>query len=228
MDSVEVALRLVVAAAAGTAIGVEREWRGQLAGIRTNALVAIGAAAFTIVGALGFPELSRSANVDPMRVAAQIVSGIGFIGAGVIIREGGAVKGVTTAAALWTSASLGMAAGAGLPEIALIGTAVVLAALVGLRLMRERAPLGALLRRIEVEITYNRGHGTLAPIVDAIESAGGDLERLRIHDTDEERVVTLRVRSANDRRLAQELQSVAGRPEVLDVAYDQTSPSAAT
>lgn len=222
MDATEVALRLALAAVAGTLIGIERERRGQLAGIRTNALVAVGAAAFTIVGAVGFPELHRGPNVDPMRVAAQIVSGIGFIGAGVIIREGGAVKGVTTAAALWASASLGMAAGAGLPEIAVIGTIVVLATLVGLRLLRENVPIMTLLRRTEVEVHYSRGHGTLAPIVEAIEAAGGDLERLRIEDTEEERVVSLRVRSADDQRLTEELRTVADRPEVRDIACDQS------
>src|SRR5215210_9595401 len=111
MTTLDLSLRLIAALCAGSLLGVEREVREKAAGIRTHALVAVGAALFTLSGAYGFPELDGAPNVDPMRVAAQVASGIGFIGAGAILRDGMAVRGVTTAAGLWASAGLGLATG---------------------------------------------------------------------------------------------------------------------
>src|SRR5881396_4411642 len=113
----EALVRLVLAAALGGAVGIERELREREAGFRTHLLVALGSALFTIVSAYGFHEfLSSGASVvraDPTRIAAQIVTGIGFLGAGAIIREGISVRGLTTAASLWMVAAIGLAAGAG-------------------------------------------------------------------------------------------------------------------
>ena len=110
-------LRLLVAGLLGAAIGFERELRDREAGIRTHLLVSLGSALFTIVSAYGFHEfLVSGGNVvraDPSRIAAQIVTGIGFLGAGAIIREGLSVRGLTTAATLWVVAAIGMACGAG-------------------------------------------------------------------------------------------------------------------
>src|SRR3954467_260889 len=138
LDAADAFLRIGAAGACGALIGLERESRNQLAGMRTHALVAAGAAIFTLAGAHGFPNLARGPNVDPMRVAAQIASGIGFIGAGTIIRDRGSVRGITTAAALWTSAALGLATGAGLWWITAAGALVTLFVLVGLRPIRTR------------------------------------------------------------------------------------------
>src|SRR5689334_8760084 len=164
IDAAEAFLRIGAAALCGALIGLERESRNQLAGMRTHALVAAGAAVFTLAGAFGFPELHRGPNVDPMRVAAQIASGIGFIGAGAIIRDRGSVRGITTAAALWTSAALGLAAGAGLWWVAAAGAVVTLLVLVGLRPVGNRllTPLTTPLRTVDVE--YRRGHGTMGPL----------------------------------------------------------------
>ncbi|HEU5242755.1 MAG TPA: MgtC/SapB family protein, partial [Gaiellaceae bacterium] len=95
----EVLLRLFVAAALGGAIGLERELRERQAGLRTHLVVSVGAALFTLVSAYGFTDFG--ARVDPTRIAAQIVTGIGFLGAGAIIRQGLSVRGLTTAATLW-------------------------------------------------------------------------------------------------------------------------------
>src|SRR4051794_24743248 len=112
-----VVLRLGVAALLGGAIGVERELRDREAGIRTHLLVSLGSALFTIVSAYGFHEfLASGASVvraDPTRIAAQIVTGIGFLGAGAIIREGLSGRGLTTAATLWGVAAIGIASAAG-------------------------------------------------------------------------------------------------------------------
>src|SRR3954462_6491241 len=160
LEAADAFLRIGAAAGCGALIGIERESRNQLAGIRTHALVAAGAAVFTVAGAHGFPDLARGPNVDPMRVAAQIASGIGFIGAGAIIRDRGSVRGITTAAALWTSAALGLAPGAGLWGAAAAGATVALLILVGLRPLRARlvASIADPVRTIDVE--YEKGHGT--------------------------------------------------------------------
>jgi putative Mg2+ transporter-C (MgtC) family protein len=118
----DLALRLTVGLLLGAVIGFERELHRQPAGFRTHSLVSLGAALFTVVGAFGF----SGDAVDPTRIAAQIVSGIGFIGAGTILQYRGAVRGLTTAASLWSVAAIGTAAGAGLYIVALVGTALIL------------------------------------------------------------------------------------------------------
>jgi putative Mg2+ transporter-C (MgtC) family protein len=119
-------------------VGVEREWREREAGIRTHMLVALGAGLFTVVGAYGFHEFS-SGSTDPTRIAALIVTGIGFLGAGAIVREGLSVRGLTTAGSLWVVAGVGMAAGAGFYWAAVLGAAITLIALGPLRFVGFRA-----------------------------------------------------------------------------------------
>jgi putative Mg2+ transporter-C (MgtC) family protein len=117
----EMALRLLLAAALGASIGYQRERAKKPAGLRTHVLIATGAALFTIVSTYGF-----GIEADPSRIAAGVVAGIGFIGAGAIIRrEGGIVEGLTTAATIWAVAAIGLAAGAGLYLISVVTTAVV-------------------------------------------------------------------------------------------------------
>src|SRR2546426_12116097 len=112
---IEVVIRLAVAAVAGMAVGIERELREQAAGLRTHILVAVGSCLFTLVSVYGFESFAgqHTAAVDPSRVAAQIVTGIGFLGAGAIIRQGVNIRGLTTAASLWIMAAIGMAVGVG-------------------------------------------------------------------------------------------------------------------
>ena len=138
LDAADAFLRIGAAAGCGALIGIERESRNQLAGMRTHALVAAGAAIFTVAGAYGFSELPRGPNVDPMRVAAQVASGIGFIGAGAIIRDRGSVRGITTATALWTSAALGLAAGAAVWWAVAAGAVLTLVVLIALRPVSTR------------------------------------------------------------------------------------------
>jgi putative Mg2+ transporter-C (MgtC) family protein len=116
------ALRLTVGLVLGAIIGFERELHRQPAGFRTHSLVSLGAALFTVVSAFGF----AGSTVDPTRIAAQIVSGIGFIGAGTILQYRGHIRGLTTAASLWSVAAIGTAAGAGLFVVAITGTILIL------------------------------------------------------------------------------------------------------
>jgi len=138
----DVVLRLGAAAALGGVIGLERELDEKAAGLRTHMLVSLGAALFTMVGAYGFHDfLAGGAAVvraDPGRIAAQIVTGIGFLGAGAIIREGLSIRGLTTAATLWVVAAIGMACGAGYYWPAAAATVLTIFALWPLRLLAYR------------------------------------------------------------------------------------------
>lgn len=127
MELLQVGFNLAVAGLLGAAVGIEREWHQRLAGLRTNALVALGAASFVASSVL-MPE-----DTSPTRVAAQVASGIGFLGAGVILREGLNVRGLNTAATLWCSAAVGVFAGAGYVLAATICTLLILSLNVGLR-----------------------------------------------------------------------------------------------
>lgn len=120
----DLSVRVLTAIILGASIGLERQWRLRTAGIRTNALVAVGSALFVIVGAVG---LGGDVGADPTRVAAQVVSGIGFLGAGVILRDGFNIRGLTTAATLWCAAAVGSLAGAGMEMMALIGCIAIVA-----------------------------------------------------------------------------------------------------
>ncbi|TXH04538.1 MAG: MgtC/SapB family protein [Nevskiaceae bacterium] len=150
MTSMMFLSQIVVALLLGTAIGLERQWRQRLAGLRTNALVAVGAAAFCALSGLS----DAHGGVDPTRVAAQVVSGIGFLGGGIILKEGFNVRGLNTAATLWCSAAIGSLAGLGHLYPALMAATVVLLANVLLRPLAQlinRQPAG---QGSEVEVCY--------------------------------------------------------------------------
>ena len=138
----DLAVRMLIAAALGAAIGLEREIHDHPAGMRTHLLVSLGSAIFTELSIFAFsggPAPNGSLPTDTSRVAAQIVSGIGFLGAGAILKYGTSIRGLTTAASLWTAAAIGMAAGAGEWLIAGVGTFIVLVSL---------WPLNALIARL--------------------------------------------------------------------------------
>jgi putative Mg2+ transporter-C (MgtC) family protein len=124
LTDAELIRRLLLAAAIGGVIGAERESRHKTAGFRTNILIAIGSALFTILSLT-----LASERADPTRIAAQIVTGIGFLGAGAILRTENHVQGLTTAATIWVNAALGVSAGAGQYHLASIGGAITLAVL---------------------------------------------------------------------------------------------------
>jgi putative Mg2+ transporter-C (MgtC) family protein len=134
----ELSARLIVASLFGAAIGFEREVHGHAAGMRTHLLVALGAAAFTVLSIHGFGTGTVESPVDPSRVAAQIVAGIGFLGAGAIIKDGISVRGLTTAASLWATAAIGLASGTGELILALSGTGIVVFSLWPLNRIAER------------------------------------------------------------------------------------------
>jgi putative Mg2+ transporter-C (MgtC) family protein len=147
LSDLEVTQRLLLAAGVGALLGLEREWHLKSAGLRTHILIALGSTVFTLMS----QELASGLKgADPGRVAAQIVTGIGFLGAGAIMRTDSGIHGLTTAATVWVNAALGVAVGAGRYHLAFIGAGVTLAALLVLHPMEialDRRVRGAHRRR---------------------------------------------------------------------------------
>jgi putative Mg2+ transporter-C (MgtC) family protein len=211
----EALLRIALAGVLGGSIGLERELREREAGLRTHLLVAVGAALFTIAGAYGFD----SAGVDPTRVAAQIVTGIGFLGAGAIIRQGFSVRGLTTAATLWVVGAVGLAAGAGYYSGAVITTAVVLIALWPLRvaaynmLRRFRPEDGRLL----VELPAGTPPGG---VIDEVVRTGVRISSITVGQDGDRRRLELDVALPRSLTAPHLVARVADVPDVADVRWD--------
>jgi putative Mg2+ transporter-C (MgtC) family protein len=219
----EALLRLVLAGVFGAAVGFERELREREAGLRTHLLVSLGSCLFTLASAYGFHDfLVNGGNVvraDPTRIAAQIVSGIGFLGAGAIIRQGLSVRGLTTAATLWVVAAIGLSAGAGYYDAAAITTAVALFALWPLRIAayklirRFRAEEGRLL----VSLPSGTSPGT---VIDEVERTGLRIRSLEIGHEGDRRNVELDVQMQPGQRPPAVVARLADVEGVLEVRWD--------
>jgi putative Mg2+ transporter-C (MgtC) family protein len=197
-------LRLTLAAVLGGAIGFERELRDREAGLRTHLLVCLGSALFTIVSAYGFREFLTSGDqvirADPTRIAAQIVTGIGFLGAGAIIRQGLSVRGLTTAATLWVSAAIGIAARARDDSGAVLGTVVTLIALWPLRIVAYR--VFERLRPEERSIVVELRQGTKATeLIQALEREHARIEHFQLEEEPDRRIVTLTLDTPSEQLL---------------------------
>jgi putative Mg2+ transporter-C (MgtC) family protein len=187
LPDVEIALRLFVATLLSGIIGLERERGERAAGLRTHALVGVGSCLVMIVSAFGFQDWHYSPGaLDPSRIAAQVVSGIGFLGAGVIIfqRDGGVVRGLTTAASVWVVAAIGLAVGGGMYVTAAIATAITLLILAGLKPLERRV-----VRRRPVAVGARLGlelDGALLPVrevVTSVQDVGLRILRVRLRPT---------------------------------------------
>lgn len=158
-STLEILLRVFSACMLGFAIGLEREMTNKYAGLRTNILVCLGACLFTIISIYGFPTVVTDEHAngirDTARVAAQVVTGIGFIGGGTVLRHGATVFGLTTAATLWMVASIGMACGAGLYALALVSTVISIIVLVSVRVFEKTMLIKSTknTRRLTVNLT---------------------------------------------------------------------------
>ena len=197
-QQLDTAARLVIAAVLGAAIGFEREIHDHPAGMRTHLLVALGSALFTVVSIFGFVgAVQGQAAVDPSRVAAQVVTGIGFLGAGAILKYGTSILGLTTAASLWATAAIGMAVGTGAYLVAAIATGIVLISLWPLNWVVDRihGPAESLVHlRLGV-----RGLESVGQVSAAVRNQGIDLvsiESQRISKNRFEIDLDLRVRNA--------------------------------
>jgi len=180
----------------GGAVGIERELREREAGFRTHMLVAVGSALFTIASAYGFRDFlvhgGSLVRTDPTRIAAQIVTGIGFLGAGAIIRQGLSVRGLTTAATLWVVAAIGLTAGAGYYSAAAITTAIALVSLWPLRILAFRmvARFRPETDRLLVQMPTGESPG---PLIAKLEALGTQLQSLEISQEADRRTVLLDV-----------------------------------
>jgi putative Mg2+ transporter-C (MgtC) family protein len=179
--------RLLLAAALGGAIGAERELNDQAAGLRTHMLLTIGACLFTLVSAYGF-----GGPTDPSRLAAQIVTGIGFLGGGAIVRHGLTVKGLTTAASIWATASVGVAIGAGSYLLGVGGAVLVVGTLLGLRRVSRLLQRWGVSR--EEFVLATRPGFDVEQIVEVVRRERVDLRDLERQDANEQGRVVLVVR----------------------------------
>lgn len=228
IDAIDIAIRIITGVGFGTLIGFERQWRARTAGVRTNALVSLGSTLFVIMGAYSFD----GPGADPTRVAAQIVSGIGFLGAGVIMKQGASISGLNTAATLWASAAVGALAGGGMVWVAAAGTVVVIAANVLLR------PVGRMLDRrpgstgreknTEVEYTFEvrcareNEVAVRAIVFDAVHRPDLTVQSVAATDLPDDLVVitaTVTSLERDDRQIEQAIADVIHTPEVLGVRW---------
>jgi putative Mg2+ transporter-C (MgtC) family protein len=210
---IEQLARLAIAAVLGGVIGTERELSDQPAGLRTHILLTIGACLFTLISAYGFGP-----NSDPSRLAAQIVTGIGFLGAGAIIRQGFSVRGLTTAATLWVVAAVGLAAGAGYYSAAVITTALVLIALYPLRILAYQ-----ILRRFRVEdgrlLVELPAGSPPGGVIDEIERAGARINSVDVSQEGDRRRLELDVVLPRDLPAPRLVARIADVENVAEVRW---------
>lgn len=181
----EMLVRLGLAACLGSVIGMERERLQWTAGLRTHMLVCVGAALFMLVSAFGFADSLGQAHVvlDPSRVAAQVVSGIGFLGAGAILLRRDKIRGLTTAASLWTVAAVGLAVGGGLYVAAVGATLIILCILAGIKPLERR--LWSSRGGREFMLVVDREEASLAVIQSELTSAGMVIRMVAIEPHDD-------------------------------------------
>ena len=215
----ELLLRLVLAVVLASAIGAEREWADHPAGLRTHVTVAAGSALFAIVSAYGFFEFDRARNetvlqADVTRVASNIVTGVGFLGGGAIIKSGTSVRGLTTAASLWVTAAVGMGVGLGSYVASIGATLIVLAALVGLRLperwIERRSP-----RKEMVVLTLVPG-AAVGPVVAALAEVA-NIRSLQVTDQGGTCTIEATVRTVGGRPIDTSVAPLADREDVVGV-----------
>jgi putative Mg2+ transporter-C (MgtC) family protein len=222
----EILLRLLLACVLGGAVGLERELSGQGAGFRTHILVTLGSCLFTLISAYAFQEFLHGPtsgariSFDPSRIAAQVVSGVGFLGGGAILRSGTGVRGLTTAASLWVVAAVGMAAGAGFYGAAGLSTGLAIVSLYGLKLVRRRflrERRGARTElAIETQIEIDLGE-----VLRVLEGTGAQVERLHVEQEEETRTVRLVLRVPAERRAEDVATALSRVPGVRDVEWSR-------
>lgn len=205
---------IVVALVLSACIGLERELRHRDAGLRTQAIVGVASALFVLISKYGFGDiLGPHVTLDPSRVAAQIVSGIGFLGAGLIFVRRNAVRGLTTAAVVWLTAAVGAAAGAGLPLLAVIVTAAHFVMVYGLGPVARRLPDTKYASR-PLQIDYTVGYGAMRKVLTRCTQLGFSVEELTSTDAGDERLEN------GDARNISVILEMRGKGSLNDLAAD--------
>jgi putative Mg2+ transporter-C (MgtC) family protein len=218
LPNTELILRLVIAAALGSVIGIERERLLWAAGLRTHMLVCVGACLAMIVSAFGFAGvLGPHVILDPSRIAAQVITGVGFLGAGSIILRNEVVKGLTTAASLWAVAAIGLAVGGGLYVAAAAATVIILIILAGIKPLEERYRNSR--QTVELRLQAQRGVMSVGLLEQALGWRAARVRQLIVHSSEmadlDEVVVTLGKVSPRD--VADMIQSLGKLPSVFEV-----------
>jgi putative Mg2+ transporter-C (MgtC) family protein len=222
---------LAVAFALSSLIGLERELRQRSAGLRTHALVGVAAALIMLVSKYGFTDvLSDRVVLDPSRVAAQIVSGIGFIGGGLIFVRRDAVRGLTTAATIWLTAGVGMAAGAGLPILACLVTGAHFTVVYGFTpLVRRLERLSGTVQQSVLRISYRDRDGILRQVLADCTSQGytvAELTTEQLPDHDQALgVVSVAMRITGPGSVPELVASLADVPGVLGIRVEEPDES---
>jgi putative Mg2+ transporter-C (MgtC) family protein len=188
----EAAMRLVVAAILGSIVGWDRESKERTAGLRTHMLVGLGSALVMIVSAFGFEDiLGHSAVVlDPSRMAAQVVTGIGFLGTGAILRKNG-VRGLTTAAGLWSVAAVGLAVGGGMYTTAVLATVIILIILAVIKRFEDKKTKGSNMKSFQFDVDFNKV--SLLEIESIVESKGVAIGHIDLEHTERKDIHKVRV-----------------------------------
>lgn len=182
----ELMLKLLLAIALGGIVGYEREYKSRPAGLRTHILVCIGAALVQIT-AINYYRNSGLTGMDPMRLGAQVISGIGFLGAGTILKEGASIKGLTTAASIWVVGCIGLAAGTGLYIEATAATLLIYAALKGFKKIEDNMAKGK--KYISLEIKAQNKPGMIGEIGSLLGKLEISIDNIDITENDEESLI---------------------------------------
>lgn len=226
----EAVLRLIVAVALGALIGAERESSEQPAGLRTHIAVCLGAALFGVVSTLGFEEFENerartNVQIDVTRVASQVVVGIGFLGAGIIFRQGTVVRNLTTAASLWVTAAIGLMCGVGDLGTAAVATVIMLVALVALLPVREwlRDHVARPERELRVRVAPGVDPG---PVIASLHDLPDvKVERLVVHKEQDTYVVLAELKARPAVDLDERVGRISALPTVSDVGEQGGKPT---
>ncbi|WP_152395285.1 MgtC/SapB family protein [Paenibacillus guangzhouensis] len=217
ISNLEMTIRLLLALLLGGLIGLERELGGHSAGFRTHILVCLGSAAIALLSMYGFAAFSVDPNVrlDPARLAAQVISGIGFLGAGTILRTGLTISGLTTAASLWVVAAIGLSAGAGFYYGAGILTLLVVVSLFFLNKMEKRFSRAKATRQLVLKMA--RGSSSLNQVVDYLSDRGIQMNKLVVEKEEGEAaehegvlIVRLHLKLKRENRYEEVVVTLAG------------------
>ncbi|WP_139996585.1 MgtC/SapB family protein [Paenibacillus paridis] len=220
INEIDLTIRVLTAAALGGLVGFEREWSNHAAGLRTHILVCIGSAAIMLLSIYGFNQFVNESNVrmDPARLAAQVISGIGFLGAGAIMRDGSKVSGLTTAASIWVVAAIGLCVGAGFLFAAVLTTVIVLISLFVLnklenQMMRHR-------RHRQLIIAVIDKPGMIGNVFTQLGEQGIQVTKMSLHNKDEDQPVTemkLSVKVKSHLRLNQSIELINNMEHVVSI-----------
>lgn len=217
----EIIIRLSVAAFLGAIIGLERERKNWAAGMRTHMLVCVGAALAMLVSKYGFMDVLKIAHIelDPSRIAAQVISGIGFIGAGTIMfLRKGVVRGLTTAAGLWTVAAIGLAAGAGMYDAAVLTTILAIIILLMIQPLEKRFVVRYKEKKLKIKVASE--DKLLFVIKDLVEQDKHDLASFNIENHENDFQISLIFNKITKNELTSLMDKLRISPEIIEVHWE--------